>query len=72
MKHYYRNALYIMLCLVASGVGYMAQDDIPTASLILYILSIFGLVTTFFQGISDSVKDGIERANKSNEEKTDK
>lgn len=64
MKHYYKNALYVMLCLFVAGVGYAVQDDVPTASLILYILSIFMFAVTFFEGISDSVKDGIERAKK--------
>lgn len=64
MKHYYKNALYIIVGLIPSILGYFIQFEMPIISLLLYLISTFIILGTFFEGISDSVKDGIERANK--------
>lgn len=62
MRYYYKHALYIMLGMLLVCIGYMFTNETPWLSLILYLLGIFVCVSTFFEGISDSVKDGIERA----------
>lgn len=62
MEHYYKNALLIALCSLLLGIGYaISYESLEFGYIIMIIASTLG-IAVFFNGISDSVKDGIERA----------
>ena len=71
MTHYYKNALLTALCGFLYFLGYIVSFEALTLGYALMAIASFLLIAVFFNGISDSVKDGIERAKKE-EKKTEK
>lgn len=71
MTHYYKNALIISSCAFLYLFGYVVSHESPIFGYALMAIASFLVIAAFFNGISDSVKDGIERAKKE-EKKTEK
>jgi len=70
MPHYFKNACYVLLYTLIAAIANLLVSEIPILGYLLYLFSGFMLVGVFFKGISDSVKDGAERARKdANKEK---